>query len=75
MSCFGRTGIESYFPGVRFYAVAAGRAGAPDAGGYRADDGTSVAVTQGYLEPTTVAVRAHAPLTELQRGLLAKCVR
>lgn len=75
MSCFERTGIESYFPGIKFSAIAAGRAGRPDASGYLAKDGTSVAVTQGYLKPTIVSVRAHAPLTELQRGLLAKCVR
>ena len=73
MSCFGRQGIESYFPGVEFYAVASGRVGAPPAGGYRAKDGTAIVVTHQFPDPTIISIRAHKPLTKRQRVLLATC--
>ena len=75
MSCLERIGIETYFPGVEYFAIAAGRVAAPDSGGYRADDGTAITVTHQFPKPTIVAVHAHAPLNELQRGMLSHCTQ
>ena len=75
MSCFERIGVESYFPDTEFFAIAAGRVGAPRSGGYRAKDGTSITVTHEFPKPTIVSVRAHSPLNELQRGMLSHCTQ
>lgn len=75
MRCFERIGVETYFPGVGSFAIAAGRVGAPGSGGYRAEDGTSISVVHEYPNPTIVSIRAHAPLNELQKGMVSKCTQ
>lgn len=75
MNCFEQIGVESYFPDTEFFAIAAGRVGAPRSGGYRAKDGTAIVVTHQFPDPTIVSVRAHAPLNELQKGMLSHCTQ